>query len=234
MRKEKIALPDIVPRKEWIDKRRKLLKKEKELTRARDQLNAERRRMPMVEITKDYKFESPDGKKTLLDLFEDRKQLIVYHFMFDPKWDEGCGSCSTWADHIARGHFNHLHIRSTTLALISRAPLSKIMNFKNHMNWEIPWYSSYDSDFNYDFHVTLDESVAPVEYNYRDQATLEHLGLPTEGELPGLSCFLRNGNSVNHTYSTYGRGVETVGGAYYFLDLTALGRQEEWEEPKER
>jgi predicted dithiol-disulfide oxidoreductase (DUF899 family) len=190
----------------------------------------------MVEIKKDYEFESPDGKKTLPDLFEGRMQLIVYHFMFDPVWDEGCPSCSAWADHIARGHLNHLHARSTTLALVSRAPLDKITAFKERMGWKMPWYSSYGSDFNYDLHVTQDESVKPVMYNYRDKATLEHLGqhYHTEGEQPGISCFLQVYDTVYHTYSTYGRGGEQVGGTYYFLDMTVLGRQEEWEEPKGR
>ncbi|GAA5521347.1 hypothetical protein Asal01_01286 [Fodinibius salicampi] len=231
-----ITLPEVVSREEWLKERKKLLKREKKLTRARDQLNAERRRLSMVEIKKDYEFESPDGKKTLFDLFKDRMQLIVYHFMFDPDWDEGCPSCSAWADHIARGHLNHLHARSTTLALVSRAPLDKITAFKERMGWKIPWYSSYGSDFNYDFHVTQDESVRPIIYNYRDKATLEHLGqhYHTEGEQPGISCFLQVDDIVYHTYSTYGRGGEQVGGAYYFLDMTALGRQEEWEEPKGR
>lgn len=234
MTQNNMVFPDIVSREEWLGERKKLLKKEKELTRARDQLNAERRRLPMVEIEKEYEFEGPDGKYGLPDIFEGRRQLIVYHFMFDPEWDKGCPSCSAWADHITRGHLNHLHSRSTTLALVSRAPFHKIISFKKRMGWTVPWYSSYGSDFNYDFHVTLDDSVAPVKYNYRDQATLEHLGHPTKGELPGLSCFLRKEDGVYHTYSTYGRGGEQVGGAYYFLDLTALGRQEEWEEPKGR
>lgn len=232
----KIEFPEIVSREQWISARKKLLKKEKELTKARDELNAERRRLPMVKIDKDYVFEGPEGKASLFDIFEGRLQLIIYHFMFDPSWGQGCPSCSAWADHIARGHLNHLHSRSTTLAFISRAPFHKIQTFKKRMGWTMPWYSSYGSDFNYDFHATQDESVAPVMYNYRDKATLEHLGqhYHIKGEQPGLSCFLRKGDNVFHTYSTYGRGGETVGGAYYFLDLTALGRQEEWEEPKGR
>lgn len=206
------------------------------MTNARDELNTERRRLPMVEIQKDYSFEGSNGEMSLIDLFEERQQLIIYHFMFDPEWDEGCPNCSAWADHIARGHLNHLHARGTTLALISRAPLSKIKPFKKRMGWTVPWYSSYSSDFNYDFHVTQDESIAPVKYNYRDKTTLEHLDQDyhTEGEQPGISCFWRDGNRVYHTYSTFARGMEMVGGANYFLDLTALGRQEEWEEPKGR
>lgn len=236
MREPELILPEIVSREKWRIKRKELLQKEKELTRQRDELNAERRRLPMVEIEKEYEFEGPDGTCRLLDIFEGRRQLIVYHFMFDPEWEQGCRSCSAWADHIARGHLHHLRARDTNLALISRAPFRKIEAFKKRMGWNIPWYSAFGSDFNYDFHVTQDESVASVEYNYRDQATLEHLGqiYHAKGEQPGLSCFLRNGNNVFHTYSTYGRGGEAVGGAYYFLDLTALGRQEEWEEPKGR
>lgn len=232
----KLSLPEVVTRKEWLAARKELLKKEKQLTKARDQLNADRRRLPMVKVQKKYVFEGPAGEVNLLDLFEGRRQLIIYHFMFDPDWEEGCPSCSAWADHIARGHLNHLHACGTTLALISRAPFSKIKSFKERMEWEVPWYSSYGSDFNYDYNVTTDESVAPVRYNYRDKKTLEHLGqhYHVEGEQPGLSCFLRDKQVVFHTYSTYARGLEGVGGANYFLDLTALGRQEEWEEPKGR
>ena len=236
MAKTTISYPEIVSREEWRKERIKLLKKEKILTQARDELNAERRRLPMVEIKKDYTFTGPEGEVDLLDLFEGRRQLIIYHFMFDPEWDAGCRSCSAWADQLARGHLNHLHARGTTLALVSRAPLPKIKLFKERMDWTVPWYSSYGSDFNYDFHVTQDESVTPVEYNYRNKTTLEHLGqhYHVEGEQPGISCFMRNGKSLYHTYSTYGRGMEAVGGANYFLDLTALGRQEEWEKPKGR
>lgn len=236
MGKSEIVLPEVVSREKWRKKRKELFQKEKELTRLRDVLNAERRRMPVVEIEKKYKFEGKDGTVSMFDIFEGRLQLIVYHFMFDPDWEKGCPSCSAWADHIARGHLHHLHSRGTTLVLISRASIDTIQAFKERMGWKIPWYSSYGSDFNYDFHVTQDESIAPVEYNYRDKATLEHLGqhYHTIGEQPGISCFIRKGEKVFHTYSTYGRGAEAVGGANYFLDLTVLGRQEEWEEPKGR
>jgi predicted dithiol-disulfide oxidoreductase (DUF899 family) len=235
-----IDLPRVVTRDEWLVARKQLLVKEKELTHRRDALNAERRRLPMVRIENDYAFEGPDGMASLLDLFEGRLQLIIYHFMW--LWEDGepCRSCSAWADHIARGHLTHLHARGTSLALVSRAPLAKIQPFKKRMGWTVPWYSSFGSDFNYDFQVTLDESVAPLEYNYRTKAEHEKAGTSYyfEGEqpfdLPGLSCFLRDDDKVYRTYSTYGRGGETVGGAYYFLDLTALGRQEDWEEPKGR
>jgi len=228
-----MSLPQVVSREEWLVARKKLLAKEKQLTRALDALNADRRRLPMVEITKRYAFEGPHGEVSLLDLFEGRRQLIVDHFMFDPSWDEGCASCSGRVDQY--GNLAHLHARDTTMAVVSRAPLSKIEPFKASKGWTFPWYSSYGSDFNYDFHVTLDEAVAPVEYNYRSKAELEAAGFnDPKGELHGTSAFLRDGDRVFHTYSTYGRGTEQVGGAYYYLDMTALGRQEDWEEPRGR
>jgi len=235
-----MSLPQVVSRDEWLVARKELLAKEKELTRQRDALNAERRRLPMVRIDKDYVFEGPDGKASLLDLFDGRRQLIVRHFMFDPSWDEGCPSCSAGADEISDGLLKHLHARDTSLVVVSRAPLAKIEAFKARRGWTFPWYSSYGSDFNYDFHVTLDESVAPVEYNYRTRAEHEQAGTSVyvEGEQPiegpGQSCFLRDGDNVFHTYSNYARGAEMTGGSYYYLDLTALGRQEDWEEPKGR
>jgi predicted dithiol-disulfide oxidoreductase (DUF899 family) len=229
----------MVHRDEWLAARKELLAKEKELTRARDALNAERRRLPMVEVTKPYTFDGPSGRVGLLDLFEGRRQLIVGHFMFDPSWDDGCSSCSAGADEIADGQLEHLHSRDTTLAYVSRAPLEKIERYKAKKGWTFPWYSSYGSDFNYDFHVTLDESVAPLEYNYRTREEWRALGEDFfEGEqpmeMPGTSCFLRADDRVFHTYSNYARGAEMTGGSYYQLDLTALGRQEEWEEPRGR
>jgi predicted dithiol-disulfide oxidoreductase (DUF899 family) len=136
-----IKYPKIVSRAKWLNARKELLAKEKELTRHRDAVNAARRRLPMVKIEKDYIFDSPAGKVRLLDLFEDRRQLIVYHFMFDPSWDEGCPSCSFLVDNI--GHLSHLHARKTALALVSRAPLGKIESFKTRMGWTFPWYSSF-------------------------------------------------------------------------------------------
>jgi predicted dithiol-disulfide oxidoreductase (DUF899 family) len=234
-----MSLPDVVSREEWVAARKQLLAREKELTRARDALNADRRRLPMVEVEKEYVFEGPGGRATLLDLFEGRRQLIVDHFMFDPAWDEGCRSCSGRADNI--GHLAHLNARETTLAVVSRAPYPKIAAFRERMGWTFPWYSSHGSDFNYDFHVTLDKEVAPVEHNYLDADELAERGWPDlEGEFPGMSVFLRSTDAdtgrdrVFHTYSTYARGLEQVGGTYYFLDMTALGRQEDWEEPKGR
>lgn len=233
-----MSLPEIVSPQEWKQARKKLLVKEKALTRERDALNAARRRLPMVRIEKDYEFDGAGGKHSLPDLFEGRRQLIVQHFMFDPSWEDGCPSCSAGADELSEGLLKHLHTRDTTFAAISRAPLEKIERYKAKKGWTFPWYSSFGSDFNYDFHVTLDESVAPIEYNFRDKAELEEHGMGwlAEGssEQPGHSAFLRVGDDVFHTYSSYARGAEWLGGSYAFLDWTALGRQEDWEEPKGR
>ncbi len=231
-----MSLPETVSRDEWLAARKELLTKEKELTRRRDALNAERRRLPMVEIDKHYAFTGPEGEAGLLDLFQGRRQLIVGHFMFDPSWEDGCPSCSAGADEVSKGLLEHLHARDTTFVYVSRAPLEKIESYKSRKGWTFPWYSSHGSEFNYDFHATLDPSVAPVEYNYRTRAEHERVGTADylEGELPGSSYFLRDDERVFHTYSTYARGAEMTGGSYYFLDLTALGRQEDWEEPKGR
>jgi predicted dithiol-disulfide oxidoreductase (DUF899 family) len=235
-----MSFPTVVSREEWLAARRDLLVKEKELTNARDALNAERRRLPMVEIEKPYRFEGPDGPASLLDLFEGRRQLIVVHFMFHPDWEEGCPSCTAGADEMSDGLRRHLHARDTALAYVARARIAKIERYKAQRGWTFPFYSSFGSDFNYDFHVTLDESVTPVEYNFRSQAEWEALGdhgfdrNEQPVERPGASFFLRDGNRIFHTYSTYGRGTEQTGGSYYFLDLTALGRQEDWEEPRGR
>jgi predicted dithiol-disulfide oxidoreductase (DUF899 family) len=218
-------LPQIVSRDEWLTARKELLAKEKEATRARDALRAERQALPMVEIEKEYTFEGPDGPATLLDLFEGRRQLIVQHFMFDPSWDDGCPSCTYALDDL--GHLPHLHEKDTSFAVVSRASLTKIESYKQRRGWRVPWYSSFGSDFNYDFHVTLDEAVAPVQYNYRYRSELEEEGTPWyEGEQPGFSVFLRDGDRVFHTYSTFARGVELLVSTVQHLDLTPLGRQE--------
>jgi predicted dithiol-disulfide oxidoreductase (DUF899 family) len=235
-------LPEIVSREEWFAARRELLVKEKELTRLRDQVNADRRRLPMVRVDKPYTFEGPDGAASLLNLFEGRSQLVVHHFMFGPDWDEACASCSSAADGI--GRLRQLHVRNTTLVAVSRAPYAKLAAFRERMGWTFPWYSSYKSDFNYDFHATLDDRVVPVLLHFRTEAELAVAGTPWTGgawtedmrgsELPGISTFLRVGKEVFQTYSTFGRGIEIFHNGYQYLDLTALGRQEAWEEPKGR
>jgi predicted dithiol-disulfide oxidoreductase (DUF899 family) len=233
-----MALPKIVSHDEWLTARKELLAEEKAMTRARDALNTKRRELPMVEIDKPYVFDGPDGTATLLDLFEGRRQLIVQHFMFDPSWDDGCPSCTAASDEISHGLLDHLHSRETTLAVVSRAPLDKIEKYKAKRGWTFPWYSSFGSDFNYDFNVTIDASKHPVMYNFRTLDELEATGAGwmAEGswEQPGYSAFLRDGDRVFHTYSMYARGAEFLGGSYAFLDTTALGRQEDWEEPKGR
>ncbi|MFI9616186.1 DUF899 domain-containing protein [Streptomyces sp. NPDC052023] len=208
-----MSLPEIASREEWRRARQELLVREKAATRARDALNAERRTLPMVEVDTEYVFEGGDGKATLPDLFEGRQQLVVYHFMFPPEWETGCRSCSAFLDQV--GHLAHLHARGTTFAVVSRTPYTRILPFKARMGWTLPWYSSYGDDFNHDFEATLVQAGELVER-------------------PGVSCFLRDRDRVFHTYSTYERGLDGLGSTTSFLDLTALGRQEEWEEPKGR
>jgi predicted dithiol-disulfide oxidoreductase (DUF899 family) len=222
-----------VSRAEWLSERNQLLAKEKELTRHRDAVSAELRRLPMVKIEKEYMFDGSQGRKTLRDLFGTRSQLIVYHFMFDPAWEEGCKSCSHLADNFA-GSVVHLAARDTSLAVISRAPLPKIEAFQRRMGWNFPWLSSFESDFNYDFHVTLDEAEKSIEYNYANAADLVKAGKlwSVKGELPGLSVFFRDGENILHAYSTYGRGLDLFLNTYNFLDVTPLGRQEENEPPQ--
>ena len=234
-----MSLPPIATRDEWLAARKELLTKEKELTKQRDALNAERRNLPMVEIEKDYVFDGPNGPAHLVDLFDGRAQLIIYHFMFDPDWEEGCPSCSAGTDELSPGFLDHLHTRDTTYAMVSRAPLAKLERWKAQKGWDVPWYSSYGTDFNHDFGVTIDESARPGEYNYRTKAEFEAMGSDFFAsdqpfEMPGQSCFLLVDGRVFHTYSQYARGLESTGGSYYFLDLTVLGRQEDWEEPKGR
>ena len=165
-------IPTAVARDEWLTARKELLVKEKEFTRARDALSAERRSLPAVAVDEEYVFDGPSGRASLLDLFDGRSQLVVYHFMFDPDWDEGCPMCSFLVDNMP--DLSHLREgRDTSVVLVSRAPLGKIVPFKERMGWRVPWYSSYGSTFNYDFHVTIDQGVAPVEYNYRNQDQLD-------------------------------------------------------------
>jgi predicted dithiol-disulfide oxidoreductase (DUF899 family) len=208
--------PQVVSPEEWQAAHEQLLAKEKEATRARDALAAERRRQPMVKIDKDYVFDGPDGEARLVDLFEGRRQLIVYHFMFGPNQEAGCDGCSFFADQV--GHLAHLHARDTSFALISRAPFEKIEPYKRRMGWDLPWYSSFRSDFNVDFGVSP-ETPQPDAYQ--------------DGESFGLSVFLRDGDEVFRTYFTRGRGTEALGSTWTFLDLTPYGRQETWEDSPE-
>ncbi len=227
-----MAFPEIVTREEWLEARKQFLTREKQATRERDALNAERRRLPMVAIDKEYLFEGPGGRVTLAGLFGDSRQLIVQHVMFGPDWDAACPGCTAGIDEIADGVLAHLRTRDTTFVLVSRAPLDKLEKYRAVRDWTIPWWSSYGSDFNYDFQATLDRDRQQLVYNYREDAGL--VADNPSAEVPGLSCFLLDGDQVFHTYSTWARGTDTTGSAYSLLDLTALGRQEDWEEPKGR
>ena len=228
-----MSLPDVVSREQWLEARQQLLAREKEFTRKHDALNADRRRLPMVTIDQDYVFEGPDGPVTLAQLFGGRRQLIVQHVMFGPDWDQPCPGCSAAIDELSQGVLDHLGTRGTTFALTARAPYGKIAAKAKERGWSsFPWYSSFGSEFNYDYGVTLDTERGLVDYNYRPIP--EALGDEQTAELPGFSCFLREGDEIFHTYSTYGRGTDILVGTYSLLDLTALGRQEDWEEPKGR
>ena len=233
-----MTLPQIADRDAWHKARVELLAEEKAMTKARDALSTKRRMMPMVRIEKDYRFEGPKGPATLLDMFDGRRQLIIQHFMFDPSWDEGCSSCTAASDELSEGLLRHINARDTSFAAVSRAPLAKLERYKTSRGWDFPWYSSYGSDFNYDFHVTIDASVAPVEWNFRGPEELKAHGmewmLEGSSEQPGYSTFLTQDGEVFHTNSVFARGTEWLGGSYAFLDLTALGRQEDWEEPRGR
>jgi predicted dithiol-disulfide oxidoreductase (DUF899 family) len=223
-----MSLPRVGPAAEWLAARKQLQAAEEEAVRTLQQIASQRREMPAVKVEKDYVFEGPAGQASLLDLFEGRTQLIVQHFMFDPAWDEGCPVCSYQADSL--GHLAHLHGRNTSFAAVSRAPISKIEPFRQRMGWTFPWYSSLGSDFNYDFHVTHDESVAPIEYNFRTAQELADMGQPwaaRPGEQGGVSVFVRDGDTVLHTWSGYGPVIDLLCGTDILLDLTPLGRQDE-------
>jgi predicted dithiol-disulfide oxidoreductase (DUF899 family) len=212
----------VVLRDEWLEARKQLLAKEKDFTRLRDQLSQQRRELPWVRVGKDYVFEGPMGKITLPELFAGKSQLIVYHFMFDPSWDEGCPSCSFWADNFngIDGHLNH---RDANLVAISRAPYAKLAAFKQRMGWSFPWVSSSGSDFNYDYHASFTpEQLASGEayFNYT-------LGNPGIEDREAVSVFYKDPNGdVFHTYSAYARGIDMVNGAYHFLDMVPKGRDE--------
>ena len=212
---------NIVSRQQWTEARRAFLAKEKEFTRARDRLSAERRALPWVKVDKAYVFDTPGGKKTLAELFDGRSQLIVYHFMLGPGWEEGCPSCSYLADHFDGANI-HLAQRDVTFVAISRAPLAEIEAFKRRMGWHFPWASSFANDFNFDFHVSFAEDAVGKDgdYNYERQEIVSD-------EMPGASVFYKDETgTVFHTYSAYARGLDILLGAYNFLDLTPKGRDE--------
>jgi predicted dithiol-disulfide oxidoreductase (DUF899 family) len=230
-----VALPKVVSRAEWLIARKELLAREKEATRVRDEVNAARRRLPMVKVEKDYVFEGTTGRVRLLDMFEGRRQLYIHHFMWIDALDAGCPGCTMAADL----NFNSLPFiaqlqeRDIAFAAISRAPLPKLAAYKAHRGWTFPWYSSFGNDFNYDFHVTLDKSRGPVEYNYRTRDELRRAGVSDDslkGDWPGNSVFVRDGKEVFHAYSAYARGLDQLFTPYNFLDLTPFGRQQDWED----
>jgi len=209
-------LPRIVSKQEWEGAIEALRAKEKQATRARDALAAERRRLPIVRIGTDYVFEGAEGKLGILDLFDGRRQLLVYHFMFGPNEEAGCSGCSMFVDQV--GHPAHLQARDTSFALVSRAPIARIEAYRKRMGWTLPWVSSFGSDFNHHFGVG---PAVPRAGEYQD------------GEAFGLSVLLRDGEDLYRSYFTNGRGVEALGSVWTFLDLTPLGRQETWEDSPE-
>ena len=212
----------VVSEEEWIEARKLLLAKEKEFTRLRDQLSAERRELPWVKIEKDYIFDGPDGKLSLADLFNDNSQLVIYHFMLGPEWEEGCKSCSFWADNF-NGIDIHLAHQDISFLVVSRAGYEKIKAYKQRMGWNFKLLSSQNNDFNYDFGVsfTAEEKASnEITYNYLKQAYMID-------ELAGVSVFIKNEqNEIFHTYSTYSRGLDILNGAYNYIDLTPKGRDE--------
>ena len=212
---------EVVSPKEWIASRKELLRKEKEFTKLRDELSRQRRELPWESVEKKYVFDGPNGKESLADLFDGRSQLIVYHFMFGPGWEEGCPYCSFLADHVD-GTLVHLAQRDVTLVMVSRAPIAEIEAFKKRMGWRFKWVSSYGNDFNQDYGVsfTSEEMANSNYYNY------DTSGFPRE-EAPGISVFYKNETGdVFHTYSSYARGPEFLIGAYSYLDLVPKGRDE--------
>lgn len=212
-----------VSRDEWLAARQALLAKEKEFTKQRDAISAARRALPWVKVEKDYVFDGPDGKETLADLFDGRGQLIVYHFMLGPGWDEGCKSCSFWADNY-QGAVAHLAARDVALVAVSRAPLAEIEAFRRRMGWSFPWVSSHGSSFNYDFGVSFTPEQRKGEAPNYNFGTLHFGG----DEAPGLSVFARGDDgAVYHSYSTYSRGLDMFNGTYQMLDLVPKGRDED-------
>ena len=204
---------------EWLTARRNLMIREKELTRLRDELAAQRRSLPWVPVETEYAFETETGSRTLAELFDGRSQLAVYHFMFGPDWDAGCPSCSFWLDNL-NGIQEHLAHRDVTFVAVSRAPLASLLPYRDRMGWTVPWVSSAPSTFNVDFGVSFAPGATGVTYNF---TTVDH----PEEELPGFSAFAMDGGRVFHTYSAYSRGIDAINGAYQVLDLMPKGRDED-------
>jgi predicted dithiol-disulfide oxidoreductase (DUF899 family) len=211
----------IVSREEWLAARKALLAREKAFTKERDALSQERRRLPWVQVDKSYLFEGPAGKETLVDLFAGRSQLLVYHFMFGPDWEEGCPSCSFWADNY-NGAVVHLSHRDVSLVAISRAPLEKLESYRKRMGWSFKWVSSYGNEFNRDYHVSFTpEEQKTAIYNYKPSGFVS-------SEAPGVSVFSKGAEGqIFHTYSCYARGLDMLNGAYHLLDLVPKGRDEQ-------
>jgi predicted dithiol-disulfide oxidoreductase (DUF899 family) len=222
MQGRKVSPPKVVSPGEWIAARKELLAAEKEFTRQRDALSAMRRELPWVKVERNYVFDGPNGEVSLSDLFRDRNQLIIYHFMLGPDWKEGCPSCSYLGDHFD-GSLVHLDARDVAFSAISRAPMSQIAAFKKRMGWAFNWVSSNANSFNFDYHVSFasnDKVDGKVNYNYN------WMEFPSD-EAPGLSVFYKSADGeIFHTYSTYGRGLDILLGAYNFLDMTPKGRDE--------
>jgi predicted dithiol-disulfide oxidoreductase (DUF899 family) len=220
---KQINHPRVVSEAEWLVARKDLLTREKELTRLRDELSRHRRELPWTKVDKEYAFDGPDGKETLADLFDGRSQLIVYHFMFGPGWEEGCKSCSYLADHFDGANLHLLH-RDVTFVVVSQAPLAEIAPFRKRMGWRFKWLSSHGNDFNFDYHVSAAEdekTTGKMFYNYE-------MGELMSDEMPGMSVFYKDKNGgVFHTYSTYARGLDSLVGTYNLLDLVPKGRDED-------
>jgi predicted dithiol-disulfide oxidoreductase (DUF899 family) len=218
MERHKVVSPE-----QWTEARKALLAREKEFTRLRDELSRARRELPWERVDKSYVFEGPNGRETLAELFGERGQLIVYHFMFDPDWDAGCKSCSFWADNF-NGIVVHLKHRDVTMVAVSRAPYDKLAAYKKRMGWDFKWVSSFGNDFNRDYHVAhTPEELAQKDayYNYTRQR-------PYASEAPGISVFYKDADgTVFHTYSCYARGLDMLNGAYHYLDLVPKGRDED-------
>lgn len=218
-----VTHPKVVSQAEWLAARKQFLAKEKEFTRQRDELSRQRRELPWEKVEKRYEFDGAQGRVTLVELFEGRGQLVIYHFMLGPGWKEGCPSCSYLADHFD-GMAVHLANRDVTLAVVSHAPFAEIEAFKKRMGWCFHWYSSFGSDFNFDYHVSFkqeERDSGELYYNYE-------MTKMSMDELPGLSVFAKGaGGEIFHTYSSYGRGLDILVGTYNVLDLVPKGRDED-------